>query len=156
MDRLSLRPDDGATWNIWRFQPSPQVKMLAVNVSAEHRYVHICTWLRLRSSWHFEKNVSYHVCIAHHNYDLTITMKGGRMVGSITGEKAAKPVTTGQSCVLTFSKCDSTGCLVCFLRKVRCPQQCLLWYQFLRYFKPKHDLFLTLAKWIWGPDLTII
>lgn len=66
-------------------------------------------------------------------YDLTFISEGGRDGGGVTDQKTGKPVTVVQNSVSTLSvNLGMTSSHVSGDKK--------------RYFKPKHDVFLTLTK----------
>lgn len=71
----------------------PTDEMSTVNISANHWY--ITTHL-------YVSYFTHHITMTLHIYELTFISEGGEDGGGVTGEKAAKPVTTVGDCVLTF------------------------------------------------------
>lgn len=83
-----------------RLQPGIQDKMLAVTVSANHRYVHMCTCHQLLTILTFIQNVSYHIQLS-----CLLPKRSEEDGGEVSDDKAGKPVTNASS--LPFNICTS-------------------------------------------------
>ena len=64
--------------------------MLAVNGSANHRIIHICSIIGYAPYWHFPK--TGHITFTLHIYYLTFMWKDEGDGGGVRGDKGVKPV----------------------------------------------------------------